>query len=249
MVVETLILAIGSHSKSGPQGEPQPPSRRIDAMPDADIEFFWDPICPFAWLTSRWVTDVARQRDYEVDWRLICLSILNEESDYDDFPEGYRDLHNKGRRMLRVAQAVREEHGSAAAGELYTAYGATIWNPDADIRSAMGEVASDGHLAGALEMAGVSPKLAAAAEDESLDDALRDSTEEALSRTGRDVGTPIITFHHNEVSTSFFGPVVSQVPAPEDATRLWDAVVTLAQWPSFAELKRSKRDDLVFPKA
>ncbi|MXZ77939.1 MAG: hypothetical protein F4Z06_06625 [Acidimicrobiia bacterium] len=216
-------------------------------MSDADIEFFWDPICPFAWLTSRWVTDVARQRDYEVDWRLICLSILNEDSDYDEFPEGYRDLHNKGRRMLRVAQAVRDQHGASAAGELYTAYGTTIWNPNSDIRSAIGEVASDGHLAAALEMAGLSPESVAVAEDESLDDALRDSTEEALSRTGRDVGTPIITFHHNGGSTSFFGPVVSQVPPPEEAVRLWDAVVTLAEWPSFAELKRSRRDDLVFP--
>ena len=98
-------------------------------MPDADIEFFWDPICPFAWLTSRWVSDVARQRDYAVDWRLICLSILNEDSDYEDFPEGYQDLHHKGRRMLRVAQAVRDRHGATAAGELYTAYGSTIWNP------------------------------------------------------------------------------------------------------------------------
>lgn len=216
-------------------------------MSDADIEFFWDPICPFAWITSRWVTDVARQRDYSVDWRLICLSILNEDSDYDNFPEGYRDLHNKGRRMLRVAQAVREEHGPAAAGELYTSYGATIWNPNGNIRSTMGEVASDEHLAAALERAGASAELAARAEDESLDDALRDSTMEALSRTGRDVGTPIITFHHDRGSTSFFGPVVSQVPPPEEAVRLWDAVVALAEWPSFAELKRSKRDDLVFP--
>ena len=216
-------------------------------MSDADIEFFWDPICPFAWLTSRWVTDVARQRDYAVDWRLICLSILNEDSDYEDFPEGYQELHYKGRRMLRVAQAVRDEHGPTAAGELYTAYGSTIWNPDGDIRSAMGEVASDQHLAAALEMAGVSSELASRAEDQSLDDALRESTLEALSRTGRDVGTPIITFHHTGGTTSFFGPVVSQVPASEDAIRLWDAVVTLAEWPSFAELKRSKRDDLVFP--
>ena len=216
-------------------------------MSDADIEFFWDPICPFAWLTSRWVTDVARQRDYTVDWRLICLSILNEDSDYDDFPEGYRELHNKGRRMLRVAQAVRDEHGAAAAGELYTAYGSTIWNPDGDIRSAMGEVASVEHLTAALGRAGLPAELADRAEDESLDDALRESTMEALSRTGRDVGTPIITFHHNGGTTSFFGPVVSQVPASEDATRLWDAVVTLAEWPSFAELKRSKRDDLIFP--
>ena len=217
-------------------------------MPDADIEFFWDPICPFAWLTSRWVADVARQRDYAVDWRLICLSILNEDSDYENFPEGYQDLHHKGRRMLRVAQAVRNEHGASAAGELYTAYGSTIWNPDADIRSTMGEVASDEHLRAALDRAGLPGELAGRAEDESLDDALRSSTEEALSRTGRDVGTPIISFHHSGGTTSFFGPVVSQIPPPEESVRLWDAVVTLAEWPSFAELKRSKRDDLVFPK-
>lgn len=217
-------------------------------MPDADIEFFWDPICPFAWITSRWVTEVAQQRDYSVDWRLICLSILNEDKDYDDFPEGYQELHHKGRRMLRVAQVVREEYGPTAAGALYTAYGATIWNPDGDIRSTMGEVASDEHLAAALERAGASLDLVARAEDESLDDALRESTLEALSRTGRDVGTPIVTFHHYQGSTSFFGPVVSQVPAPDDSVRLWDAVVTLAEWPSFAELKRSRRDDLVFPK-
>ena len=217
-------------------------------MPDADIEFFWDPICPFAWITSRWVTEVAQQRDYSVDWRLICLSILNEDKDYDDFPEGYQELHHKGRRMLRVAQVVREEYGPTAAGALYTAYGATIWNPDGDIRSTMGEVASDEHLAAALERAGASLDLVARAEDESLDDALRESTLEALSRTGRDVGTPIVTFHHYQGSTSFFGPVVSQIPAPDDSVRLWDAVVTLAEWPSFAELKRSRRDDLVFPK-
>ena len=217
-------------------------------MSDADIEFFWDPICPFAWLTSRWVTDVARQRDYAVDWRLICLSILNEDSDYEDFPEGYQELHHKGRRMLRVAQAVRDGHGATAAGELYTAYGSTIWNPDADVRSTMGEVTSDQHLKAALERAGLPDALADRAEDDSLDEALRESTMEALSRTGRDVGTPIISFHHNGGTTSFFGPVVSQVPPPEEAVRLWDAVVTLAEWPSFAELKRSKRDDLVFPK-
>lgn len=217
-------------------------------MPDADIEFFWDPICPFAWITSRWVTEVAQRRDYSVDWRLICLSILNEDNDYDDFPEGYQELHDKGRRMLRVASVVRQEHGPTAAGALYTAYGSTIWNPDGDIRSQIGEVGSEEHLAEALERAGAPRELAGRAGDETLDEALRDSTLEALSRTGRDVGTPVITFNHDRGSTSFFGPVVSQVPPPEDAERLWDAVVTLAEWPSFAELKRSKRDDLVFPR-
>ncbi|WP_419919720.1 hypothetical protein [Candidatus Poriferisocius sp.] len=216
-------------------------------MADTDIEFFWDPICPFAWITSRWVTEVVRQRDYSVDWRFICLSILNENSDYDGFPDGYRELHHKGRRMLRVAQAVRQEHGPAAVGPLYTAYGHTIWNPDPNIRSSMDKVASEEHLAAALERIGVARELAGRAGDESLDDALRDSTQEALRRTGPDVGTPIITFHHDRGTTSFFGPVVSQLPPPEDSVRLWDAVVTLASWPSFAELKRSQRDDLVFP--
>ena len=218
-------------------------------MADTDIEFFWDPICPFAWVTSRWVAEVARQRDYSVDWRLICLSILNEDANYDDFPEGYWELHNIGRRMLRVAQAVRNEHGSTATGELYTAYGSTIWYPDEDedMGDGMEVWGSDEHLAFALEMAGMSEGYADRAEDESLDGALRSSTEEALQRTGRDVGTPIITFHHDRGSTSFFGPVISQVPPAEDAVRLWDAVVALAEWPSFAELKRTKRDLLQFP--
>ena len=217
-------------------------------MADTDIEFFWDPICPFAWVTSRWVTEVARQREYSVDWRLISLSILNEDANYDDFPEGYWELHNIGRRMLRVAQAVRDEHGSSATGELYTAYGSTIWYPDEDEDIDGMEVwGSDEHLAFALEMAGISEGFAGRAEDESLDDALRSSTQEALGRTGRDVGTPIITFHHDRGSTSFFGPVISQVPPAEDAVRLWDAVVALAEWPSFAELKRTKRDLLEFP--
>ena len=218
-------------------------------MPDADIEFFWDPICPFAWVTSRWVTEVARQREYSVDWRLISLSILNQDANYDDFPEGYWELHNIGRRMLRVAQAVRNEHGSAVTGELYTAYGSTIWYPgeDEEIGEGMEVWGSVEHLAFALEMAGLSESYANRAEDESLDGALRSSTEEALQRTGRDVGTPIITFHHDRGSTSFFGPVISQVPPAEDAVRLWDAVVALAEWPSFAELKRTKRDLLQFP--
>ena len=216
-------------------------------MAEADVEFFWDPICPFAWITSRWVTEVASQREYSVDWRLICLSILNEGKDYDEFPEGYWELHNIGRRMLRVAQAVRDEHGPATAGELYTAYGSTIWYPDEDMDDGMEVWGSDEHLAFTLEQAGLSESFVERAEDDSLDDALRASTEEALERTGPDVGTPIITFFHDRGSTSFFGPVISQVPPAEDAVRLWDAVVALAEWPSFAELKRTKRDLLEFP--
>ena len=216
-------------------------------MADADVEFFWDPICPFAWVTSRWVSEVASQREYSVDWRLICLSILNEDKDYDEFPEGYWELHNIGRRMLRVAQAVRDEHGSELTGQLYTAYGSTIWYPDEDMEDGMEVWGSDEHLAFALEQAGISLSFAERAEDDSLDDALRASTQEALERTGPDVGTPIISFFHDRGSTSFFGPVISQVPPAEDAVRLWDAVVALAEWPSFAELKRTKRDLLQFP--
>src|SRR3954452_10378169 len=93
----------------------------------ADVEFFWDPVCPWAWITSRWVTEVAEQRDLDVDWRFICLRILNGAKDYDhDFPAGYPAVHGTGQKLLRVAAAVREAEGRQAMAALYTRFGTDI---------------------------------------------------------------------------------------------------------------------------
>ncbi len=215
----------------------------------ADLEFFWDPICPFAWQTSRWVRRVAGLRGLTVEWRLITLSILNEARDYDaEFPEGYREGHDKGRRMLRVAASVRAAEGPGALDALYEALGRSIWQvvpePGTDPRA---HVATDGHLAGVLEAAGLDPAHAGAATDRSWDDELRAETEEAIGRTGPDVGTPILTFGPPD-GPSIFGPVISEVPATdEECLDLYDTVLALVSNPSFSELKRTNRPQLDLP--
>ena len=213
---------------------------------DYDIEFFWDPICPFAWVTSRWVENVAALRDFKVNWRFISLSLLNEEKDYDKFPSGYKTLHAKGTAMLRVSAAVRKQFGVERMGPLYTALGESIWNRQlpgdaVEPADAMAPIATTEHLSKILDEVGLPQELLAAADDASLNAELREETELALSRTGKDVGTPIITYRPPD-GPSFFGPVISEPPEGEKALKLWDAVLTLTEWPDFAELKRSKRD-------
>ena len=210
---------------------------------NADIEFFFDPVCPFAWVTSRWVKKVEQQTDYKVDWRFISLRILNKAKDYDtEFPEGYEHGHTAGLRMLRVAAHVRNELGSEPLGDLYTAFGDSYFSVDQskgeEARAALGSIDA---VAACLTTAGLDPAYAAAADDTSWDKLLDEETELALSRTGRDVGTPIITFQPPD-GLSFFGPVISRIPADEDALPLWEAVTTLARYPGFAEMKRSMRE-------
>ena len=209
----------------------------------ADIEFFFDPICPFAWVTSRWVEKVVAQSGYSVDWRFISLRILNKEKDYDtEFPAGYEHGHTAGLRMLRVAAAVRDELGSEPLGALYTAFGDSYFSVDqADGKAARAVLGSIEAATACLATAGLDTKYAAAADDTSWDQLIEEETELALSRTGRDVGTPIITFQPPD-GLSFFGPVISRVPADEDALPLWEAVTTLARFPGFAEMKRSMRE-------
>jgi len=209
----------------------------------ADIEFFWDPVCPFAWITSRWIEKVKAQTDYSVDYRFISLRLLNKDKNYEtDFPEGYEHGHTAGLRMLRVAAHVRNELGPGPMDALYTAFGESYFDQpkeeSAAARAALGTVDA---VAVCLTTAGLDPAYAAAADDTTWDDLINDETELALSRTGRDVGTPIITFQPPD-GLSFFGPVISRVPSDEDALPLWDAVTTLARYPGFAEMKRSLRE-------
>jgi 2-hydroxychromene-2-carboxylate isomerase len=205
----------------------------------ADVDFFWDPVCPWAWLTSRWVLEVARQRELDVDWRFIALRIVNEERDYEKaFRPGYERGHMRGLELLRVAAAAREAHGPSALAELYTAFGTAI---HVEGRAEDFDDPSGAAVADALKQAGLPVELAAAATDASWDAAVRADTEVALARAGKDVGTPIITFGPPD-GPSFFGPVISRVPLAEEATRLWDAVELIARQPGFAELKRSLRE-------
>ena len=225
----------------------QKPSELPEHSPD--IEFFWDPVCPFAWQTSRWLRRVAQLRGLTVDWRFINLAILNEERDYDnEFPEGYRESHDRGRRMLRVAAAVRAAEGAGAMDRLYRAFGETIWHREvddgADFRA---DVATSDHLTQVLDRAGVDRLHADAAADPSWDAELRAETIEAVGRTGDDVGTPILTFGPPD-GPSIFGPVISSVPeTDEECLALYDATVTLCGFSTFSELKRSARPRLDLP--
>lgn len=217
------------------------------------LEFFFDPICPFCWVTSRWVLEVAGQRDLDVTWRPLSLAILNEETSYEERKQAspeYPDGHMRGLEMLRVVHAAREAHGPEVVGDLYTALGELVWDQEApageDFDAVMHEMARRRDLRPALERVGLPTDLADAASDDTRDQALRAETQEAADRCGGGVGTPILSFSPPERDgdaggPALFGPVIDAVPSGDDALRLWDAVVTLAQWRGFAELKRSVR--------
>ena len=225
-----------------------------------DLDFYWDPICPFAWITSRWIHKVKEEyekqdRQLTVDWKFICLQEINKEKNYDKFPEGYKEAHLSGKKMLRVAAAVRKEYGRELMGPLYTAFGETIWDqpppPEVDstiklegLAKIMQNYSNAERIAVALKEVDLPAELSEAANDEQYDLELADESEEALSRTGKNVGTPIITINPPD-GASFFGPVISVVPKTgAEAVKYFEAVLTLLEWKGFAEIKRSLRDDL-----
>jgi hypothetical protein len=206
----------------------------------ADVEFFWDPVCPWAWLTSRWIVEVARQRDLAVDWRFISLRLVNADKDYDrDFPAGYVGVHTTGLKLLRVAASVRDSDGRGAIGDLYTTFGGDI-----HVHGRRPELVEhwEAGFPDYLRSVGLSEQHVAAANDDRWDEVVQADTDEALSRAGKDLGTPIISFTHEATTTSFFGPVISRVPRGDEALRLWDAVWEVATFPGLSELKRSLRE-------
>jgi hypothetical protein len=211
-------------------------------MTDADIHFYFDPVCPFAWMTSKWVRMVAAQRDYTVDWRFISLRLINSGIDYDShFPAGYEEGHTSGLRLLRVAARVRSEHGRSAVGPFYEAVSSEIFDAPGAAGLTPATRGSRAFAEPLLAAAGLPAGLAGALGDARWDEEIRAEGDEALSLTGRDVGTPIIHFSPPS-GTAFFGPVISRLPGPDDAVRLWDHVTALAAFPGFAELKRSLRE-------
>jgi 2-hydroxychromene-2-carboxylate isomerase len=209
-------------------------------MADADLHFYFDPVCPFAWMTSRWVRQVAAQREYAVDWRFISLRLLNAHIDYAaHFPPEYEAGHTAGLRLLRVAVRARAEHGRAAVSPLYEAFGRRIFEAERQPDPAV-SVGRE-FVSAVLTEAGLPTELAGAVDDESADATIQAETDEALTLTGKDVGTPILHFRP-PTGTAFFGPVISRLPDDADAVELWDHVIALAGFPGFAELKRSLRE-------
>ena len=209
-------------------------------MTTPDLEFFFDPSCPFCWMTSKWVRVVRDEIGITVRWSYISLVTLNEPYDEDD---EYEQWHHGGRRMQRVIAAAADEHGEEVVGPLYEAIGSAIWETPGvvgeSMARAMGEKAD---LPTILADLGLDPRHATAVDDDRHDHLFELGTKEALSRTGDDVGTPIITFDPDgPTSSSFFGPVISEVPSPADSVALYRALATAARIPTFSELKRSLR--------
>lgn len=210
-----------------------------------DIEFFFDPGCPFAWQTSQWIRRVIDLRGIEVGWRFASLRFLNEGADQ---PPELTDAQEFGLRYHRICAAAREHFGNDAVGVLYRAWGERYWYATAE--GELGERLADrarrvdpGEIVTAV---GLHPSLLAAAEDTSWDRVIRAETDEAIRRTGPEVGTPIITYDPPD-GNSLFGPVISEVPDDETALAFYDALRTLADVRAFSELKRTDRAPLDLP--
>lgn len=209
-----------------------------------DLRFYFDPVCPFAWMTAQWVRRVVAAREYRVDWRFISLRLLNASVDYArHFPPEYEAGHTAGLRMLRVAARARAEHGPAAVDRLYAAYGAhTFEIPEpADPIAHNLRLGRPEHVLPALRDAGLPAQLADALDDERWDADIAAETDEAIAATGKDVGTPIIHVDPPD-GVSFSGPVISRLPAPDEAVELWDVVLRLTRFAGFTEIKRSLRE-------
>jgi 2-hydroxychromene-2-carboxylate isomerase len=204
----------------------------MGAQEPADVDFWFDPVCPWAWIASRWMLEVAQARPVTMRWHVMSLAVLNEGK---DVPEQYRQILDEAWGPARVCIAAEQKFGPGVLLPLYTALGTRFHQQKAPRDRAT--------VAAALADAGLPADLADAMDDpERYDGALRASHHDGMDRVGYEVGTPVISVN----GVSFFGPVISPIPRGETAARLWDGVLAVAGTDGFFELKRSRTRDPVF---
>jgi 2-hydroxychromene-2-carboxylate isomerase len=196
-----------------------------------ELDFWFDPLCPWAWISSRWVLEVEKVRPVTTRWHVMSLAILNAGK---DVPEQYREFMSKAWGPVRVCIAAEQKFGPDVLLPLYTALGNRIHLQKADL--------SRETIEAALTEAGLAVELADAMDSTEYDEALEASHSDGMDRVGYEVGTPVISVS----GVSFFGPVVSPIPRGEDAARLWDGVLLVAGTDGFFELKRSRTRDPIF---
>jgi 2-hydroxychromene-2-carboxylate isomerase len=195
------------------------------------VEFWFDPSCPWAWMTSRWVDEVAAHRDLDVTWNVMSLAVLNEDNDVSD---DYKAFFPRALKYTRLVAAARELHGQKIVKPLYDALGSRI-HPGASTDP-------DEVIPGALAEVGLPADFAAYADSDEYDAQMRASHFEGINRVGQDVGTPVIAV--NDVA--FFGPVISPAPKGAQALALWDGVVAAAAYDGFFEIKRTRTRGPIF---
>ncbi|MET7868971.1 DsbA family protein [Streptomyces cyaneofuscatus] len=214
-------------------------SQNTPANGKTPADFWFDPLCPWAWMTSRWILEVEKVRDIEIRWHVMSLAVLNEDK-LDDVPDEYRDmLENKAWGPVRVVIAAQQLHGDEVVGPLYTALGTRFHNN--------GEGPTREAIAGALKDVGLPEDLLEYADKDTYDTELRASHQEGIDKVGQEVGTPVVAVPGADgEQVAFFGPVVTPAPKGEEAAKLWDGTLLVASIPGFYEIKRTRTQGPIF---